>query len=346
MSLGIYSFLFFLIALPGIIFRRFYYQGEFSNQFYPKQLIISLFYSFIIGIFIIYLSFLFYNNFLSSIFNFNPISKDTAKSVLNSIFSGDSSTINLLDNLFNSSFVLKFFILSLIIIFISWLLAITTYHLVRELKLDIKIKSLSFDNHWYYYFRGEFLRFKDFNVKFKKIDLVTADILVKIDDHSTILYRGAVKQYYLDKTSNKIETIHLSDTSKEDSDGNSKKIPGHCFIIPFEKVININLKVAYTTYQNSSINVFIKKHQLNLMVIFLLLPYSILLTPLSLEFENIFIAISLLSIFFMMIPSVFDVLSDKNKNSKDKISVIIGYFFIGLITFGIYKLFIWISHFF
>lgn len=317
MSLGIYPFLFFLIALPGIIFRRFYYQGEFSKQFYPKQVVISLFYSFIIGVCVIYLSFFLYNNIITNISSLSVISKEKIKSFLLKIFSDKSSSIDLLDYLFNSSFMLKFIIISAIIILISWFLAIIFYKIVRQLKLDINIKSLSFDNHWYYYFRGEFLRFKNFRVKYKTIDIVTADVLTRVDDSKVILYRGIVKQYYLNQNSHNIETLILSDVTKEDESGkNSKQIPGNCFIVPFNTVININLKVLYTVYENSRINTFIKKYKGFLVLIFFLVPYILLFTPLKQHVDYPIIAVIIFSLIFMAFPIVIEMMTDNEKKKN------------------------------
>lgn len=347
MSLGIYPFLFFLIALPGIIFRRFYYQGEFSKQFYPKQVVISLFYSFIIGVCVIYLSFFLYNNIITNISSLSVISKEKIKSFLLKIFSDKSSSIDLLDYLFNSSFILKFIIISAIIILISWFLAIIFYKIVRQLKLDINIKSLSFDNHWYYYFRGEFLRFKNFRVKYKTIDIVTADVLTRIDDSKVILYRGIVKQYYLNQNSHNIETLILSDVTKEDESGNnSKQIPGNCFIVPFNTVININLKVLYTVYENSRINTFIKKYKGFLVLMLFLMPYFILFTSVKDFIDYPVFAVILMSFILMSLPIVLEMVTEPSKSRKERVSNLLSLLILIILFIAIYYVTSFVINFF
>ena len=339
MSIGVFPFIFFLLALPGIIFRRFYYQGEFSKQFQPKQIVISVFYAFIIGILIIYLSTLSYNQFIAVWNSWNPITSEKVKSILTECYTTKTSPINLISLLFDYKFMKKLTILSTVIVSLSWLLATICYKTVRLLRLDIRWKSLSFDNYWYYYFRGEFFKFRSFQKKHIKSDIVFVDLLVNLGDGTTKLYSGIVREYYLDK-SGKLSSIHLSNhyTYKENT---VKVIPGDCFVIPFDKVININIEISHRKIEGNEekkkenrrrILTFLSKHMGKLTLLLFVLPYFLPYSYFENNFKFGFLALFFISILLMMLPPmVKDVLDVKSK----KRDVIITYFVLCLFFFGL-----------
>jgi len=332
MSIGLFPFLFFLVALPGVIFRRFYYQGEFSNQFQAKQIVISLFYSFIIGAFIIYSSIILYNYYVISWLEWPPLSKEKLKVVILKCANDKFSAVDLLDYIYDSKVIVKAMILCLIISSFSAVLAVIAYRLIRSLRLDKSIKSLTFDNHWYYYFRGEFLRFSDFNIKYKKIHWVSADILVNIDSNNTKLYSGIVKQYYIDHNTNRLSTIHLSDVFRYKSDGTTTKIPSHCFIIPYDRVVNINLQVVFSSVKNNNIFILLTKIQPVLILVFLIFPYFILGDYFNNNYKFPLIATIFFSIYSMTLPVVVINVFDQSKKVKEKLNTILGYIILGILS--------------
>lgn len=56
--------LFFILVFPGIVFRRFYYVGEFSKQFNATNWLNSFYISLVPGILVQIISFYIFSNFL------------------------------------------------------------------------------------------------------------------------------------------------------------------------------------------------------------------------------------------------------------------------------------------
>ncbi len=347
MDIGVYSFLFFLVALPGIIFRRFYYQGEFSKQFTPRYFVLSLFYSSLIGVFILYLSICFYNSFMVEMFGWDSFSKQKVKTlILSCIGDNQMNALDLIDLLFLKSFIFKCLSLSLTIVFISWFSAIFSFQVVRILRLDKIFSFLRFSNYWYYYLRGEFLQFKDFKTDYKKIDLVYADVLLDTGNEGTKLYSGTLKQYIIDKSNDSLETLYLADVVRyKKGDPEPKTIPSHCFILPYSKIININLRVAYTKKAEKKdfegyFSFYVKKYLALIMIVFAILPFIRGFHSLWETYSYPLFAKSLASIYFLLLPAGIQEISDKRKNYKERLNMVIGLIIIGAF-FGVFYSLSW-----
>ena len=170
MILGISSILLLLAALPGLLARRVYYFGEFHRQFSARNLILSLLYSIIIGVPLLWLSVFFYNGVvIDFVESWKPVTSRMITEKLQMLLSDNPARFDLISLLFDVDFVGKLVILGLTIAAVSGLVALVAVRIVRAFELDIMVSFLRFENHWYYYLKGEFLKMKDFNVRYSKI---------------------------------------------------------------------------------------------------------------------------------------------------------------------------------
>jgi hypothetical protein len=319
MSVGFFSLIFFIIALPGLLFRRFYYQGDFSKQFNTKDFIINLFYSFIIGAIIIFISIIIHNKFVSVWLKWEPVLSQDIKEIIETCLKERLILINYVDKFFDQTFLSHLLVFGLIVLINSILFSSIIFYLIRQLRLDINFKILGFNNYWYYYLRGEFLRFSDFNIDYKKIHFVYADILVKINESNYKLYTGVIKQYYLDSNGN-LESIHLSEVSKYDDNAivRQREIPSHCFIIPNSNIININLRVLYESNNNTKYYNFISRFKPVLFVFSLIFPFLILPEKIVNLLPLPVFATTLFSLYLAIFVQTLSVLSNIHENKAEK----------------------------
>lgn len=278
MSLTLGFFVIFLsLIIPGLIFRRFYFFGEFSKQFNTKDPVLhSIYFSIIPGILIQVFSLL----VLKFIFNYE-ISFLKVFNILRD-FTQEVDILNCDTKKFLKNDVGYFFLYSVFLVVFSGLIGYILSRFVRSYHLDKKFKLFRFKNQWYYIFSGEILLMKKFKeairVTFNKIDnhdnevLTTyADVLVNIKDDIRELYTGFVVDYDLNSDDiSKLDRIYLIDTyryKRIDSNNEYKKselgffknrlsqqnlnediptrgqknIPGDVFILDATKIINLNL---------------------------------------------------------------------------------------------------------
>ncbi len=195
-----------VFLFPGVLFRKFYFSGQFGNQFEQGNLLErflwSLFLSFIC---LSSVSFLFF--FLSSVLNLHPLDNiDFDK--ITSIFK------NLSKNEYPSSFENKnefqsFLFLIFIIYFISASLGYLVHKLIRILSLD-RFPVFKFKNNWHYL--SEAYKENGINRKIGDVYTTFVDVLVK-NNIKDVLYRGIFNNFILDKE-NKLENIILSNAYK------------------------------------------------------------------------------------------------------------------------------------
>ena len=251
-----FIYLFLFLAIPGLVFRKFYYQGEFSKQFISKNWAYTLTTSFLLGIGIQLISFYSIKGF------FQVFGKpETDKYLIR--LSDFKNLKHILDGLslyeFTKYDTKIFIIVGYIIVtcIISFISALICWHFVRRLKLDRKFKILRFGNIWNYYLRGEIVDFKDFVTikESKKVLLTLVDIVISDGFKNNKLFSGILTQYTIDSNSNNLETITLTDSHiwKEDKDATSnsfgknikKRVKGHCLILDVNKSIDLNLTYVF-----------------------------------------------------------------------------------------------------
>ena len=228
------------IFLPGLAFRRSYFQGEQSKQFSAGLNLVQLLTQSVLpGSIILLLAMFFYEGFFSVI-NLDEII-DKCKEFNDPQFkysktSGTEFTDFFVKNL--APFVFSVSVFAVVLGFLS-------QRAVHVWRLDQKFKLLRYKNLWFYLFRGtltegksaEFLRRKN------AIFVYTlADILVDTETGPK-LYSGIIVDYNLmPQDCTKLASIVLDDASRYDSISKTrKKIPGDLFFLDCSRMININL---------------------------------------------------------------------------------------------------------
>lgn len=245
-SLGFFIIL-ISIVLPGLIFRRLYFHGEFSKQFNGGLSVLGLIAAASIpGLFFFMLSFLLADFFSlidgESIINayisaFKIEENDTSLDILESYGLYRDDVLNFFSLLFVSCAVLGFIF----------------GRIVTLLKLDIRFKLLRFKNYWHYLFNNRAAQFK----KFKHIRNASgayaetvADVLVETND-GTALYSGTILDYQIRSgTCNELSSITLRSAKryKKSSKKSNKKvvtIPGSFLVVECSRLLNINITYIY-----------------------------------------------------------------------------------------------------
>ncbi|AFL83514.1 hypothetical protein Belba_0867 [Belliella baltica DSM 15883] len=225
------------LIIPGVFFKRFYFQGHFNKQFqsglYADRLITSLFWGAIIqGITIQIL-------IQTSDLNLGSFS-DVYNEVYNSI--SNKSLPNGSSRLFHFASIYLIGSVSIGILF-----GHLSHKLVRKTKLDLNYAVFRFSNKWYYYFTGEILNTHEFKLKKSKNGKVFStivDVLVDYGEGNNVLFSSALTQYSLCPKGD-LETLYLTGTGRykkvEGQKPELKMIPGDCFIIPYHRVLNMNI---------------------------------------------------------------------------------------------------------
>ena len=248
-----FIFLFLALILPGIIFRRFYFQGEFSKQVSSKEPIIrSIVYAVIPSIIIQFLGIYLCNFFnidikLAAIIDFqkNLLSEST--------YFNNATGRNELNNIFFGNFIYYSFSIYLL----SLLLGVFSFIIVRSFSLDVKFKLLRFKNQWAYVFSGEVLKFNKFDIN---KDLISdkqevrylfpyLDVLVRKTEQETTLYSGYLIDYELDPDKiNELDRLFISKASRYNKTKKGydiKRIPGEFIVLMGKDIININVQYVF-----------------------------------------------------------------------------------------------------
>lgn len=255
-----FLFLFITIVIPGFIFQRFYFYGDFSKQFTTKENVPKLMLTSLIPGLII-------SSFYLPIFNYFSFDDVKIEKIL-SVFERLSRSeihkdVKATKGLANYTNFLKYcffeFILAGVLGFFC------SRVVVRGLKLDRKLKTMRYKNQWYYVFSGEIFEFGKFKKaakalvkderRGKDVQLAKADILIKGPDGGE-LYTGFVVDYDLNPIDiSKLENVYLLDATryktidliegdlniKNPQQTEKKLIPGELFVINMANVININV---------------------------------------------------------------------------------------------------------
>lgn len=260
-----------VFLFPGVLFRKFYFSGQFGNQFEQGNLLErflwSLFLSFVclsgVSLFFFLLAYFWDLHPLENI-NFKKIS---------SIFQSLSEN-KFPQSFSNESDFTSFLILIFIIYFISASLGSLAHNIIRAFSFD-RFSILKFKNNWHYLSQA----YKENGVSRKIGDVYATfvDVLVK-NNTKDELYRGILNNFILDKD-DKLENIVLSnaykfvsiektETKKIDSIDQSiedneniftlhrdyldkkvykKSIDGNLLVLSKENIININFTYVKTS---------------------------------------------------------------------------------------------------
>jgi hypothetical protein len=249
MDIALNSFILFLLFIfPGIVFRRFYYVGEFSKQYSTANWVNTIYISLIPGLVIQIISYfafvnLIYREPIPNYYNF-----------INGVYQKLKHD-SIPEEIFNFELISWVFAYLLLTLFISFIIAQICWTIVRNLDLDKNISTLKFNNYWHYYLSGESLKFKDFKgiLPNQKVLLTEADVLVDTGNDGTKLYKGFIRQHTICKNTGDLKAIYLTDVRRFRKEKPFiKDVPGHIMVIPAEKIINLNL--TYITKSENKIN--------------------------------------------------------------------------------------------
>lgn len=299
-----------VFLFPGIIFRKFFFQGKFKNQFEHGNTLERILWNMLTSVFCIF-TFAALLYILKAHFDFSFFKELEYKDIYG-LFN-DLST-NTFPEKLEKFEGLKLFVTVFTYLYVySALIGYLTYLIVTKFKLDKRFFFFRFNNHWEYLVNVNSRNFK--NLKLLKSYATYVDVLIG-NQESKSLYRGRLHDIIYNKE-NKIEYIALKDTLEfkevydykcytEDEknftldgmtlDINSlhlkrdnkvvykKVIDGHVFVIPYDGIKNINF-----TYVEISDRINTRK--LNNVILFtstLLGPIAIIFLFLNLFFNLLF----------------------------------------------------------
>lgn len=233
-----------LIIIPGIVFKRFFYQNNPLKQSgvgnFADRILTSIFCGLIIQLFAtIFFTFIINHfwelNFDECFKRLNNIHKSLVKNELPEI----------------SYRQLGFIILEISISnFLAIILGFGLFKIIRIFKFDVKYQVLRFDSEWKYLFRDETQIFEfDSLKKFREFSSSQVDVLVKDQSGGTYLYSGYLHDFNVDKDG-QLKNIVLNDAIRYsrksgETETSKKDVPGHLMIIPFTNILNMNITYIY-----------------------------------------------------------------------------------------------------
>ena len=258
MNIALATLTLLIILYPGFLFRRFYYTGEFSKEYF-KQSITDLIFSSIPPGFLLHFA------------GYHLLIKNRSEidiSTLGTLLSGTSDSIAVTRAFksvyqHTSSIIAYFLVISLLAMLVGYL----TRLFVRNLKLDRHIRLFRFQNEWHYIFSGEIIDFPKVWGESTEIDCTYIDALVSTSE-GTVIYSGLLSEYVLSREGG-IDRIYLTNTKRRffkddqvnatnpsaeganvsDDDERYYYMPGEFFVIPYTQIINMNV-----TYYSVTVN--------------------------------------------------------------------------------------------
>lgn len=258
MNIALATLTLLIILYPGFLFRRFYFTEEFSKEYFKQSVTDLLFSSILPGFFIHFLGYLFF------IKGRTEIDVITIGTLLSGTSDADKVT-QAFKTVYEKSFLIIGYFAGVSLV--GMIAGFLTKLVVRNFKLDRKIKLFRFQNEWHYIFSGEILDFPKVSGKADDIDCSYVDALVKTDE-GTVIYSGLLTDYILSKEGG-IDRIYLTSVkrrflkddiingpeSKEQKQVNAEDkryyyLPGQFFIIPYNLVINLHITYYKFTITN------------------------------------------------------------------------------------------------
>jgi len=238
-----------MLIVPGVFFKRFYFRGQFTKQFtsglFADRLITSIFWGLIVQL----ITFLLFNKFLN-------LSYDTIKKPVSSVFKkiGSNTLPDLTSE--NLTYLLVYIFTSIVISAIFGCLA---HWFIRFLKIDSKFEVFRFANNWNYYFRGDSMDFGEFKGrKTGKVLSTLIDVVMEDGSGNTKMFSGFITQYQISADSGALEVLYLTDAQRySKSAGAFKPVDGDCLIIPYNKVVDMNIRYNIRVVNNNFYKQFI-----------------------------------------------------------------------------------------
>lgn len=301
-----------IFIVPGILFRNYFYSGEYSKEFYFGNLferfVWTLFFSVLMLITCYFFIYLFSWSGVNLI---SEISYDTIKEIYENLHNVQSD-ITFPDKKTFDEKSGDFFIIIFILYTISGLLGFICNKLAT-------ILNFNFYNYWHALFRGKLNKApKGFKYIYTDIDILTTD---------HIIYTGKIKNYHLSKNDTNIETIVIENTSKKEIGKYSpeypfgKSIEGHNFCIHKDQIQNMNLSYIY----EKRIGLLGKLiNRIGILLYVALLPFVFYIFFSEIPFlDSLLRKLFFISAIFMVVTPIADAMIDNTKIPKDSIPVFI-----------------------
>jgi len=289
-----------IFIFPGLLFRKFYFSGDFTKQFQQGNLMERLLWTLFFSTLIITLSVLFFifieTYTLAKTQEY--VSYQNVKKLFETLSANKLPEKTDVDKYFYKNYVYLILILYCISIFTGFV----SYKLIRLTNIDSYIPALRYKNYWHYLIRSKKINGqKNSNNKYL---YTNADVLIECKD-KTELYSGYVQNYFIDPLTNKLNCIILKDAYKFISVSNTinkdietsienkeniyerhkiysdkvvykKYIPGDILTLFDDRIININLTyVEQVTNLKEKKRVFINSFFYVILTIILFTPWLI-----------------------------------------------------------------------
>lgn len=234
MEIAISGIVIIVLLLPGILFNKGYYSGEFKRQYISND-----FYSLLINtllpsltIYLIILPFIFFTKGY-----FYDI-----KCFLGLISSNDDLVKTSIEQV--ETFISEILYFQIFINILSFILGKSIHNLILKNSFDTKYNLLRFDNIWHYLISSRFLSYNNILVNDtpEDVDITFIDALVQIND-LTYIYTGFLVDYQLGKDGT-LDLLIISNAQRKVITGNDntdyKDIKGNFIVLKYCDLININ----------------------------------------------------------------------------------------------------------
>lgn len=237
MNIALGTVILFIIVVPGIIMRRFYFTEEFSRKYIRNSIIDEMVFAIVPAFIIHFIAIVFIHQCTPYYIDFDTLA------ILLTNTGTTQDIIRCFRTIRDNITAITFYNVLL------WNSAAFTGFLariiVRKNKLDRKYQFLKYSNDWHYLLTGEFADFPKISGDSERIDLIYIDALVRADGKN-VLYTGILVDYKL-AAAGILDFLILKEAKRgypsEKSPGviNSIAIPGDYFILLYNQVLNLNL---------------------------------------------------------------------------------------------------------
>ncbi|MCZ2479054.1 hypothetical protein G9H64_09965 [Aquirufa nivalisilvae] len=236
MNIALGSIVGIVFLLPGILFRKGYFSGEFSKQFLSRDFF-QLFINTLIPSIFIYLIAWPICYLLGWTYDFRII--------LGLIASSENLNLCSIEAIIN--YQLPIIVFLIIINLSSFCVGISLNIVVRRNWLDVKYTVFRYENIWHYILTAKFFHTNrsQFELSREEIDDIEISYCVALVciGGENILYNGILIDYQLSHDGG-LDMIYLKDAKRRlinKPSGKYENIDGSIFVLKYENVINLNL---------------------------------------------------------------------------------------------------------
>lgn len=242
MNIALAGIVILIIFLPGILFNKSYFSGEFSNE-YTVQDFFGLLSNTLLPTLIIYIiigipvSFIFgYSYDFETLLGLLSSNKDVIEKSIENI----------------ENFRIEIIIFNSFLNIIAFIIGFQLKNLVVNKNLDTRFPFLRFNNVWHYLLTAKFILLRRSQIQLVEDTIQDADItyIVALTNvgNKSILYNGILVDYELSKDGS-LNLIYLKGAKRREIDENEDSyvdIEGHIIILKYENIINLNISFIAT----------------------------------------------------------------------------------------------------